>query len=470
MGQTGHFRVFGKYFIRGPFVLASGNDANDQLHLAHGGFRTDWQASSRDQITLQGDIYNGSEHADIVQHSMSPPYQWIVDSRPFLAGWNLLGRWTRTSDKTDTTLQMYFDQTRNSSVENPYRLNTFDIDFQQHSELSEQHDLVWGLGYRLYSDRARNMFNVSLYPPGLNWSLVSAFVQDEMTLVPNRFSLTVGSKFEHNDFTGFEVQPSIRFLWTPDKRRSVWAAVSRAVRTPSRVEEGGRYNLSVFPSPQDPNLLCLVSGFGNSDIRSEELLAYELGYRAQAGNRLSLDLAGFYNVYNRLMAGDPGIPYFEITPPPPHIVIPFYGGNNMSGNSYGFEIAANWRPSDWCHVVAGYSYLQLQLDQSSETVVATFAEGNDPRNQFFLRSSTDLPNRVSLDSIFRYVDALPGFGVPSYVELDLRLAWKPTDDLELSLVGQNLLQNRHREFGSSLYELPAIEVPRSFYGKVTWQF
>ena len=469
IGKIGHFRVFGKYFNWGPFVTPFGSNANDSYSLGHGGFRADWDASTRDQVTLQGDIYNGAEHADISLASLSPPYQSMVDSQPFLAGWNTLGRWTRTSDQTNTTLQVYYDQTRNDNAQHGYTLNTFDIDFQQHTVPNQRHDVVWGSEYRLYSDCTQNTFVTSLTPSKLKWSLFSAFAQDEMTVVPNRFHLTVGSKFEYYYFAGWQVEPNIRFLWTPDDRRSIWAAISRAVRTPTRVEEGGRYNASVSPDPQDPNILYLVSAFGSPNVLSEELVAYELGYRAQANPRFFWDLAGFYDVYNRLWVANAGIPFSELDPPPPHTVIPFYAGSNAYGNSYGFELSANWHPCDWWRVVAGYSYLQFHL-QSVQTALATYSEGQDPQNQFFLRSSMDLSKRVNLDSMLRYVDALPAFAIPSYVEMDLRLAWKPRDDLELSLVGQNLLQNRHREFGSSTFQLPIIEVPRSLYGKLTWTF
>jgi iron complex outermembrane receptor protein len=269
-------------------------------------------------------------------------------------------------------------------------------------------------------------------------------LQDEVTLVTDRLRLTLGSKFEHNDYTGFEIQPSVRLAWTPDTRQTVWGAISRAVRSPSRIDRE-------FYAPAAPPYLLA----GGTNFLSEDLLAYELGYRVQPIERLSLSVATYYNDYDHIRSLRPGSP--------------FVIANDLKGESYGVELAGTLQITDWWRVRAGYNYLhkRLVVKPGGADLNNGSGEGNDPEHQFSFRSSMDLPGDLQLDAGLRFVDSLPSPSVPSYFGLDVRLQWKPAKDWELAVVGQNLVDRRHPEFGA-----PATreEIERSVYGRVTWSF
>jgi iron complex outermembrane receptor protein len=306
-------------------------------------------------------------------------------------------------------------------------------------------------------------------------NLFSSYLQDDLTLVPEYLHLIVGTKLEHNDYTGFEVQPGVRLLWTPDKRQTVWGSVARAVRTPSRIEADGRINSQTFPPnaafPGSP--LTLAALFGDHDFVSEELTAYEVGYRVSATERLSLDFAGFFNDYDHLRTLAPGTPFLEFFPPPVHLTDPAFAANQLHGQTFGLEVAGNWKVTDYWKVNAGYSWLQMNLtpEPGSQDVTPPAGEGKGPHNQFHVRSFLDLPGHLELDTALYYVDNLPQQGIPRYVRLDIRLGWRPRENVELVLGAQNLLEPRHLEFGpSSFIQTLPTPAERNVYGLVRWHF
>jgi len=355
-------------------------------------------------------------------------------------------------DRTERRIPRVFSENR----------DTFDVDAQHRFPMGQRQEIVWGVGYRFTDDSVGNTFNVSWDPDRRATHLVSIFVQDDITLVRNRLRLTLGSKFEHNDFTGFEIQPNARLAWTPTERQTVWAAVSRAVRTPTRLDDDIRLNAQLIPGPP----VTVLAVFGSRNFASEELLAYELGYRLQPHPQLSLDVATFYNVYDRLLSIEgPGPPQLS----PPGVVIPFVLANNLHGETYGVELWANYQIADWWRWQAGYTYLHMHLRTkpgSADMTSVAAAEGSSPQHRFLLRSWLDLPANLELDTTLRYVDALSNQRVGAYITLDVRLGWKPIKNLELAVVGQNLLDNRHLEFSSTL----RTEIQRGIYGKVTWRY
>lgn len=480
-GKTGHYRVYGKFLDSatltdqfehpGPNYGRAGSIGNSDRSLSHGGFRADWVTSANDQMTIQGDVYDGDNRSSIIEYALAPPLAQLTDIDTDISGSNVLGRWTRVcSDKSDFSLQMYVDQAKRNDPTLRDSVKTYDIDFQQHLALGKSHDLIWGAGYRLISRHAQDTFAMSFTHPISKMGLFSTFVQDDITLVPGKTRLTLGSKFEHNYFAGAVIQPTIRFLWTPNSRRSGWAAISRAVRTPSIYEEESRINTR---TTQRPGYVQLVTIFGNPNVKAEELVAYELGYRAQVSPRHSYDIAAFYNVYSDLVTGNRGDGFPEGDPA--YYVVPYNINNSASGQSYGYEIASNWRPSDWWQMAMGFTYLHFELRVNpgidKKLVSSTYAEGQDPQNQFFLRSSMDLAKKVQLDTVFRYVDCLRGVNVPSYFDMDLRLAWQARENLEASIVAQNLLADHTVEYGTdSTIGTPASEVIRGIYGKLSWTF
>jgi iron complex outermembrane receptor protein len=442
-------RVYVKQFERDETTVSSnGLDSADAWMMRQGGFRVDWLPSTDNHLTFQGDVYSG-------ERDNRPNFFGRGDTDLF--GGNVLGRWSHEfASAGDLQLQTYYDRTERSipGVFGEDR-DTFDVDFQHHIPWGERQNVTWGLGYRITSDQVNNSFVIALDPDHRTTQTISTFIQDEIELVKDCLRLTLGSKFEHNDFTGFEIQPNARLLWKIDKRQTAWAAVSRAVRTPTRLESDLLIN---FPVGGGTNIVFR----GSPEFDSESVIAYELGYRVEPVNWLAFDVATFYNVYDRLASVEQGTP-----PPSTNTVLLSSFGNKLSGETYGVELGATWKAADWWTIRAAYTFLEEQLhtDSSSTDTNSELSAGNNPHHQFYVRSSVDFPHRVELDCTLRYVDTLPNQNVASYLVADVRLGWRPTKQLELAVVGQNLLDNRHPEFGTGATR---HEIQNGVYGKVTY--
>jgi iron complex outermembrane recepter protein len=434
------YRVYGTGFHRDSAVFSDGSSAGDDWDFAQGGFRLDWDASTQNVLTLQGDVYDGQIN------------QRTGDDIEVNGG-NVLGRWMHTfADQSDLRIQMYYDGTRRRIPETfGENLHTYDFDLQHRFQILDRHDVVWGAGYRHIWDEVRNSPALAFIPEKLSLHFASFFVQDEIALMPERLYLTLGSKFEHNHYTGFEYQPNARLMWRVTERQAVWGAVSRAVRTPSRIDR------HFFVPGEPPHTIAGGPNFG-----SEELLAYEIGYRVQPHRRWSVSMAAFHHLYDDLRSVEPG---------PPAVI-----ANGLEGETYGLEFEASLELSGWWRLKGGYTYLEkdIRLKPWSRDINQGRAEGSDPKHLFKLRSFMDLPGRLELDAGLRYVDTLHAFSagrmgsVPNYVEVDLRLGWWASENLEFSVIGQNLAHRRHPEFG---FPSPARrEIERRMFGKVTWRF
>jgi iron complex outermembrane receptor protein len=236
IGADFNYRVFTKYLNTDHTPdLDQGDSSQDGWYLLHGGFRVDGKLSPANSLTIQGDIYSGNEGAEIIHTSLNPPENVNVDRRAVLEGGNILGRWGHSfSNGSDATLQFYFDRNERFGPESNESLSTVDFDFQHHVALSLRDDFIWGLGFRRSGDNTAGTIDLAYFPASKALKTFSSFVQDEITLKPSRLFLTVGTKLEHNDFTGFDLSPSVRLAWTPNLRNTFWAAASRANRTPSR--------------------------------------------------------------------------------------------------------------------------------------------------------------------------------------------------------------------------------------------
>ncbi len=450
------FRVYGKYLDHDNSVLANGSSASDNWHKGQGGFRIDSTDSAGNLRTLQGDTYQLREHE--------------ASGVTTMRGANLLGRWTRVmSDKSDLALQAYYDWTKLADTVPALvlggtqfapagrlrdDLRTLDLDFQHRFPLGSAQSIVWGLGFRHTHDVVSNAPGLAFFPTKLDHSLYSAFLQDEFRLRDD-LSVTLGTKLEHNDYTGLEVEPNLRLQWQASAAQTVWAAISGASRVPSRIDRD-------FSQAAPPYLALLQ---GRSDFKSEKVVAHELGYRAQVSPSLSTSLSTFYNVYSDVRST-------SITPV---TVLPFFFANNLAGHTYGFEFTGNLQLMDNWSVHAGYNLLQERLHVKAGQIDLSNAlnETSDPEHQVSLRSSITLPGQVEVDAGLRWVDTLhnnngptPGM-VPSYIDLNLRLAWHPNSQLELSVAAQNLLHDQHPEYGFPNPNRPEVE--RSVYGKLVWR-
>lgn len=458
VGDAGYIRGYARYFSRDRQTTAAGSDQEGSWDNWSGGFRSDWTPTTSSNLTLQGDLYRSRAGAGLY------------------SGGNLLGRISHAiSPTSDATVQLYYMRSEQQAVTNPglkYQENrdTIDLDVQHSLQASASHRLLWGAGYRYSQDRTGNAPDVRLLPGSRDEHLASFFIQDEITLVPDRFKAIAGLRIEHNDYTGFELQPTGRLLWTPDNRHTLWAAVTRAVRTPTRVQDSIDATIQRIPSgglgPGMPEARIKV--FGSPQLLAESLLAYELGHRYRHSGEFWTDLALFYNDYDRLSGLSGSTPFMEAG----YLVLPYAAANNVKGESWGAEISASWRPHELFSLTASYSWLDMRIHSNEPLEVRNlFSQlGSSPEQQFGLRSGITLLPTLRLDLWLRYVDRLTRDAINDYAELDVRIAWAPVKNLELALVGQNLLHAYHNEFGNDAFGSPATRSQRGMYGKLTWKF
>jgi iron complex outermembrane receptor protein len=414
-----------------------GDGMEDSSDVTQGGFRIDSKLSSADTLTFQGDFYGGS-------------FEQLNASDISVDGENALARFTRQLDQDSSLmLQAYYDRTHRliPDVFEEER-NTFDLETQYQTRYAE-HYVVAGANYRFSHDDIGNLGpSLAFLPATDSQHLVSGYLQDEWHVVPDRFFLTVGSKFEYNTFSGFEVQPTGRFTWLPTPDQTIWGAISRAVRTPTRIDQ----NL-VSPNPAFAPALLVA----NPDFGSETLLAYELGYRMKATESLSFDAAGYFNDYSNLRS-----------------VEPLAGGkltieNKLEGQSYGGSIGAKWQVNTWWRLDGSVSAIHIDIDKApgGHDINRGKGEANDPESSFIMHSAMDLPWNLRFDSFLRYVDDLPNPHTPFYLTGDLRLGWSPRKNCEIAIVGRNLFDSAHPEFRTMT---TSREVERSVYATFKWSF
>ncbi|MBN1590933.1 MAG: TonB-dependent receptor [Pirellulales bacterium] len=460
------WRAYGMFQDQDQGFLPN-DQACDDWRSAQGGFRMDWEPNGVDKMTVQGDVYNGYAGGEYREQLPLFPYQQNIVGDAHMSGGNVLGRWTRDFDEANGwAIQFYYDRLRRNSPLAAGTVDVIDLDFQRQVPWGERHQIVWGAEYRHHYDHIGGSYTVSFDPPDRGLNIYSCFVQDEITLVEDRLFLTVGSKFEYNDYTHFEYQPTVRLLYSLDERRAVWGAISRAVRTPSRVERESLYRYGFIPIAPPPTPPIRLTIIGNEDVQSEELLAYELGYRAQPSDRFSWDMAMFYNQYENLIYSQPNPP----SPQWPNWYWPWV--NCMDGETYGCELSATFQINPRWKLRGCYTYLRmfLHMDDGYATT-GEQQEGWSPINQVYFQSSWDLRHDVNFDMMLRYVDALTTLDIPAYVTMDFRLAWRPTEHFEAALVGRNLLDPRHFEYVRNQGpEAEATEVERGMYGTVTFRY
>lgn len=469
LGKRIDYRIYAKAFNRDKSYDPRGEEAKDAWQAARGGGRMDWQMSDKDLLTLQGDYYNGESGTFGSYPSFDPPYRVDIEKQMPYSGGNLLGNWQRSfADDSELICQIYYDH---GSTERGQPLmtevrDTYDLDLQHRIRVGTRQEVIWGLGYRLTRAELDDNDIASFSAKVRTDDLYSLFIQDEIALLPARLSLLIGSKFEKNEYTDWEIQPDIRMLWLPSDRHTFWAAISRAVKTPSQAEHDARLIQRVMPTTP----LISMAYQGSREFRSEELTAYELGYRHVPAESFSLDIALFYNQYDNLKTVEPGDPYLEGEPP--YFIVPFYVDNKMEGHTIGAELAVEYRPKNWWRLTGAYTHLQMELkaDDDSNSMILVYDEDDSPRHQLSVRSSMNLTRKWELDLWGRYVDELSAQDVPAYTTMDARIAWSPASDLEVSLVGQNLLASNHAEYDSDMLFFYPTDAERGVYGKLTWRF
>ena len=461
LGDDDFFRVWGKYVNDNHFVDAAGSDRPDDWDEFHGGVRFDFNTASATTFTLITDFNQSNRLGEGLSipvptgHLASITKRW--DGR--VTRGNILGRWRGEDSPTEwwqlQTYYSYSDRVGIGGLEE--KRHTVNVDYRNATRFDDSTEFLWGLELNQTWDEIEDGPQISFDPGTRSSTRISGFAQSTIELKENLWHLMVGSKFEHNNYTGFEIQPSARLWWTPDDENTWWASVSRPVRTPSRFES----DFSLISAYADTGLLGggPPSGIiipltlnGKNNIESERLIAYELGYRRRFNDNLLFDFSAYINDYDNLISNRAGK------------IVQF--SNDGSAESYGFELSSEWKPADNWRLEGSYSYIELFTHDSA----VNDDETNQPVNQFQVRSMLDLTKDLEFNSAFYFVDNVSNRDAKSYGRLDLGLTWRPRENLEIALWGQNLLDPSHREFAEPFFNDAAGEVERGVFLQATIHF
>ncbi|MEW6157813.1 MAG: TonB-dependent receptor [Verrucomicrobiota bacterium] len=481
IGDDSFARVYFNYRDRAEFP-----DGHDSSRFFQGGFRSEWKISDAAIFTVQGDGYHERHDTRmVIPNYVGPNFLPFSDETFSFYGGNLLTRYTREfGPESELQFQAYYDRNDRQELGVTSRQDILDVDVQHRFALGEMQTIIYGAGYRYYPNKTPNNPVLTYSATERHHQLFSAFIQDEVALLQDRLKLTLGTKIEHNDITGFEIQPSGRVSLKISDRQMVWGAVSRAIQMPGpnstdiSVRTLGLPPISPIDLNQDgvpddfdgngaPDTL-FFRGFPAADPESQTMIAYELGYRIQATDALSFDVAGFYNQYDELVSGQTGIPFGEVDQTF-HLVLPIAAVHEGEATTYGFEVSGQWQATEWWRLSAWYAQFHADVN-------AFLQPGRDPENQVSFRSSMNLTEQIEFDLWTRYVDQLPavvpgGPRVKPYFDLDVRLAWRPKPNVELAVVGQNLVEPRRIEFSPDVAVVQQITaVPRGVYGSITVRF
>ncbi|MGI9274622.1 MAG: TonB-dependent receptor plug domain-containing protein [Endozoicomonas sp.] len=510
--EDGFYKVYVKAFERDGMANADGSDAADDWKMRRAGFKTEWKPSSDSDLTVQGDIYEGTTRPALMVFKNNEPakgMQTLTNMPRDQRGGNLIAYWKRTlSDTHDYSFRAVYDNYQNFDYRVTEKRNSVDFEFQHYSHPLEGHDLIWGLGYRGTWYELGDMRHIVLLDKNGNPkdkrfdALYSFFIQDDITL-NDQWNLALSSRLEHNSFTGQEVQPNARLTWKAAENRTFWASVSSAVKTPSISETAvTSRGITFVDASRLPSGLSYITAppytlpiSGNTDLKSEELTAIEFGYREQFNDRFRLDTTLFFNNYKNLVAyvnGNgclsgttlttiPGAPVplcaLDGTRFPNYIVeFPTSLGNGLSANTYGFELVADWQANDWWKLQFNYSWLQVDGHRNKTDPSGYLAENEilieslSANHTANVRSSMNLPGEWGFDLWVRYIDNLRDAGVGAHTALDLRLSKKLDDRLEFSLVGQNLFKKQRQEFSEIFSGLGSTQIQESWYAQIRWHY
>jgi iron complex outermembrane recepter protein len=471
-GNSGRidYRIYEFGFNRGPEYHPDGINF-DRWRSIQTGFRTDWQKSTRDGFTFQGDIYDEGAGEGVGASMYTPPYSEIVYGTAQLSGGDIVGRWQRIfSEGKDLQFQASYERTNRHEPNLIDLRNNYDVDFLDRFRLLARQEVSWGFG-AIFSrgDNPVVVTGLQFQPSPRTDRLQQFFLQDEARLIDKRLTLNLGTKILKTNFTHWLLQPTARLLWTPTSKQSFWIAFTHAVRTPSDAEED--FSLLGFTGAFINGLPLLARFNPNPDFRPEQLNGYEAGYRLLFGKSVYLDIASFYNHYHGLFSEDiTGLPYLETTPGPPHYLIPADFGNGLLAITKGIEFSPEWRPLPFWRVRAGYSYLHMNVGKtvgSLDIGTAPIIQGSSPKDEVWAQSGLDFAKVFSLDLTYRHDSALTALTVPAYTTADARFDWQVNRQFKLSAVGHNLLQPHHVEF-SGIDPGPSIGIKRTAYGQITW--
>jgi len=471
LGNDSNYRVYAKAFEREAYVNTLGQRQYDDWRSAQSGFRVDQRLSNDQRLTVQGDVYRMKKGCRAQPLTVEGEFSDLFTRDCYGDGANLLSRWeANLSDGSELALQGYYDRVSFDAAALSNVQDTFDLDFQHRLHPNASHDLMWGLNYRFINSTTDNTDVFQFTPDDLGYHMGSAFVQDDIALIDNELRLTLGGKIEQSHFGDTQLQPNARLLWTPDERHSVWTSLSRASRIPSQGLAQADVAVGA-PETNIPTRLGMVPAdiqlmvMGNPDLKAEKVFSAEIGYRTQWSRTFSTDVTAFSNHYtDQIMLGR-GKPSVQMKFPKPLINQPLLWSNSdQQVDTRGIELASDWRVLDWMRFSGSYTHLKIEDD------AADFS----PRHHGSLRWQMDMTDKVQFDTTLRHVGKLgASTGVPAYTTFDARLAFRPIKGMEWSLTAWNLFTPQHLEFNDSPVAASsalAIAVPRSIYGKFSWEF
>jgi len=464
------YRLYSQWSGRDQSLIAPGTRANDASHSVTTGFRADW-TTQPDAFMVEGDFTAGQARAlwpnlDPRTAAREPIANDPTDSQ----GGHLLGRWTRRrASGASLQVQSFVDIAGRQEPVGDYYRRAFDLDTQYHTSLGTRQDLVAGAGYRFNDEKFDGHVGLSLTPARSDSSLLTAFLQDEIGFLGNRLAVTFGSQVQYDSLAGAGVQPTARVIWKGLRRQRVWAATSRALRTPSLRERGIRVDFP--PVPSGNGLPLFVSALGNPAARTEELVDVELGYRLEIGRAASIDVTGFGGRYSNLGTSETAAPLVQFVPSPQILVISRVG-NELDATTRGLEIAGQWAPLHALRFDGSYTAFHVapHLSAASQDPISATADGSAPRTQWQLRATFSPVTRATVNAAMFHVGPLGQLRVSAYTRADVNAEWRFTSGLSVMASGHNLFDPAHAEFaGPQSLLLPTL-VPRSASLRLRWAF
>ena len=468
IGSAGTYRVFDKYFNIAPAVPAGQLPALDGSHGFHEGFRSDWDLSPRDSLTVEGDVLQTEGGATSVNAVIANALPFVTKTIPDeirYASGSIVGLWNHTmANGSDMSLEINDERHVWRSQGIRESSNSFDVDFHHHLAIGTRQDVVWGFDFRTVQASFVPGVSITIASPASPSNLYSVFVQDEIKIADS-LSLTLGSKLEHNSYTGFEYEPSAQLTWAVTDRHTLWASAARAIRQPAQLDVGLEADAAVVPLGN--GAAGIVEQFGTPNVQAEKLLDFELGHRAQINSHLSVDSVVFLSSYRNLGAFEPGNPFFTVSDGPPHVAIPLILDYKAYAHDYGAEVFATWTAAHRWKLIPEFSVLHMnEVDPTGQKVLLV-DPGNSPRHSFGVRSLLNLGHNLHWDASLSSVGAITN--TPGYTRVDTRLGWRLGESIEVSLVGQNLLTPRHAEYPDQ-YGIGHTLVGRTVFLKTTWRF
>ncbi len=475
-GSGAAFRVTARDTSVEPFSLFGGSGPSRGWMNRNANFRLDWDLSASDSLQVSGGMYRSGVGLLVPNGTIASPSAPPADDQVVSSGGNVLARWRHIFSETDSIdVRFSYQHAFRNDPQTGADVNTLDYGFEQHKRLGSRQEAIWGLTFREDGLLSTPTPALRLNPLTDHRDVIALFAQDEIALIPDKLQFIAGAQVSHTENIGYAIQPTARILWTPTTTLSTWIAASRAERTPSLDDRGLDYyeTPTSVPSgsPLVPPLWAVAHVTGNPAARFESVLAYEAGQRFQIDKKIYFDLSSFYNVYRHLISDTTGVPQLAFFSGMPYLLIPVTTGNDRHGESYGAEVAPTWSVTSRWRLTGGYSWLRVETRPYGGAVNLDQFRTNSatPHHQWELGSYWDVTPKVQIDCSLYYHAAMLQTGIPQHLRGDLRIGWRPTAALELSVGVQDAFQANHLEYESTRFNQVA-EIPRNVYGKVTWRF